>query len=424
LTKSDSQGIIRIKNETVSISSTFGSKDGNYSVGPLNSFKLNLPTNLYSNYTYSLKLFDRGISYDLNMTNKASETFDLQLIDVSKHFSIWDKVLKEMQIDLFVNDVKMYALDSKFSFYGLFHNFKILLGIEIKTISPTTLIPAKKRISLEIKTKETWNYFGLIQIKYENDFNEIQVEKCERTNDLNTIKCLSPSWNKACNVSISLSLSNGNYIKSQKKLKIYDHELVGFDSISPSTIFNSIQFVSIKGSSFLNDSTIKIKYSNNKMEEVLTSKLIENDTIISPSPSSFLIENMAFPFTLNVDVSFDNEISFLKTNLKVQVNSFEMLNLIPPRVQSATPFNVTLKLSSLLKTSALTLKLKSPEQELTLQCNDDYSTCSYSVTRSILKGIYDLYLASDSFQILIPSSKFVIYGNPFNLKLKMFQQHN
>jgi hypothetical protein len=183
-------------------------------------------------------------------------------------------------------------------------------------------LPKNSKISLELQTKEIWNELGLIQVKYQNDFNEIQFERCERTNNLNSIKCFSPSWNKACNVSISLSLSNGSFVSSQMKLKIFDNDIVKFNSISPSTIDNSIQLITIQGESFMNFSTIKIKYSNHKMEEILTSKLMEENKIVSPPPSSFFFENVVYPLVLNVAVSFDNGISFTPTNMKIQVKNF------------------------------------------------------------------------------------------------------
>jgi hypothetical protein len=119
ITKSDSQGIIRVKNEKVTISSSFGPKSGNYVIGPLKAFNFIFPTNLYSNYSFSLKLMDRGDSYDLGILNKQTNSFDLQMIDVSKYFSIWIKVVKQMQMDLFVNEMRMFTIDTKFSFYGL-----------------------------------------------------------------------------------------------------------------------------------------------------------------------------------------------------------------------------------------------------------------------------------------------------------------
>jgi hypothetical protein len=118
MTKSDSQGIIRVKNEKVTISSSFGPKSGNYVIGPLKAFNFNFPTCLYSNYTFSLKLVDRGETYDLGII-KQTNSFDLQMIDISKYFSVWEKVVKQMQIDLFVNGMRMFTIDTKFSFYGL-----------------------------------------------------------------------------------------------------------------------------------------------------------------------------------------------------------------------------------------------------------------------------------------------------------------
>jgi hypothetical protein len=118
LTKSDSQGKIFVKNKSVVISSTFISKFGFHTLGPLKAFKFEFPTNIYSNYTYSLKLFDRGVHYDLVTSQSTEEIFFLKLIDITNYFSIWENVVKEMQLDLFVNDFRMFTLDSKISFYG------------------------------------------------------------------------------------------------------------------------------------------------------------------------------------------------------------------------------------------------------------------------------------------------------------------
>jgi hypothetical protein len=219
-----------------------------------------------------------------------------------------------------------------------FYQLILKSGFEIESIYPTSLIPKEQRIPLEIKTKESWNFIGDIHIKYQNNFKETKIEKCTKTNSLHIIKCDSPSWNVPCNISISLSLFDGDFIQTKAELIIYDQNKIQFASISPNYISNLIPFLTIKGLHFFNDSIIKIKYSNNKMEQILKSNFIGNDTIVSPPPSLFLIENMAYPIILEVDVSFDNGLSFIHTKLKVQVNVLGKNILINSRLRRDNTF--------------------------------------------------------------------------------------
>jgi hypothetical protein len=83
------------------------------------------------------------------------------------------------------------------------------------------------------------------------------------------------------------------------------------------------------------------------------------------------------------------------------------VNFIPSSVQSNIPFNVSISLSSFFTSKKLKLVLKSPQNELLLNCNDELSYCSSNISTS---GIYELFCYLDSFQITIPTSKFIIYG--------------
>jgi hypothetical protein len=313
LTQFNSQGKISFKKEKIYLPTIYGPKQGGFDIGPLR-YSLELPTKFYSNYSYSLKLFDRGFYYDLKIVNQTDDSFYARISDVSNHFSIWNYVIKKMRVDLFSNNVQMISLDYSFNFYS----------ISLESISPSYLIPKNRRIELEFMTKELWNHFQNIRIQYKNNFNETIIEMCERISHPNKVKCYSPSWNKVCDVELSFSIENGNFVTMEKKLELYE-VFPQFLSISPLVITSVTEMIKIEGNSFIKNSTVKIKFYNSQMKQVITSQL-ENDerTIFSSIPSAFFSGNVLYPFVLDVDVSFDNGITYYSTNLHVKIFSVSM----------------------------------------------------------------------------------------------------
>ena len=315
LIKIENEAKIQLKSENILIPISHGSKYGNYTIGPISHFKYPFPTQIYSNYYYSIRMFDRGIYHELKQVNVTNESFELQLVDTSKWYFKWEEVIKSLKIDLFINSIKSFSLNTKFNFYA----------IEITDISPSDYIPIGSTNSLVFTTKEKWNYIGEIHMKYANNLNEIRIVNCERTNDVYKINCLSPNFDQPSIVSISISLSNGDFIRNTKSIIIYENTMK-IKSILPTTITNAYQFVTISGSSFKNQSIIRTKFHNLNMKEIVISKFIDQNTIIASIPKSFYVENMIYPFILNVSISFDNGISYLYTNHSVKVVSLSKIN--------------------------------------------------------------------------------------------------
>ena len=314
LIKSGNEGKIYLKNDKIVLPISFGSKYGNYQIGPISTLKYQFPTQIYSNYNYSIKLLERGTYHELNQFNVTKDSFYLELPDVSKWYFQWNEVLKSLKLDLFINSVKSFSLDTKFNYYG----------VEIIDISPSNLIPIGDPRPLDFKIKEKWNYIGLIQMKYTTEMNQTEIVNCKRTKDVLKITCISPNFNQSSTVSISISISNGDFIQSNMKVILYENEMK-ISSIKPTIITNVYQFVTIKGSSFKNISTIKTKFQNLNMKEVVISKLIQSDTIVAPIPKAFYVENVKYPLDLKVSLSFDNGISYSNSNLTIQVASLSKI---------------------------------------------------------------------------------------------------
>jgi hypothetical protein len=308
LTPNHSQGKISLKKEKINLSTFYGPKQGGFDIGPLR-YSFEYPTKIYSNYSYSLKLFDRGVYYDLSKVNETNDSFYARISDVSSHFSTWDYVMKKMRVDLFSSNVQMFSFDNSFNFYS----------IKVESISPSYLIPKNQRIELEFTTKEIWNHFENIRIQYRNNFNETIVENCERISHPNKVKCYSPSWNKVCLVELSFSIENGKFVSVEKKLELYE-VFPQFTSITPIILTYSTEIIKIEGKSFIKNSTVRIKFHNSQMKQILTSQW-DNDekTILSSVPTTFFSGNLLYPFVLDVGVSFDNGITYYSTNLNVQI---------------------------------------------------------------------------------------------------------
>eukprot|EP01080_Neovahlkampfia_damariscottae_P013199 gene13199-9731_t len=212
---------------------------------------------------------------------------------------------------------------------------------------------------------------------------------------------------KKSTVSIALSLLNGDFVSSQQKLYVHGNGM-NFISISPKLITNANQMIQMKGNSFQNRSIITTKFFNSKMQEMVQSNLIENDTISIPIPKKFYVENILYPFDLKVSVSFDNGISFVETNQSVKIISLNKIELNPSNSPRNTSISFGLNLPYYLNGILFALKLISNANTIDLNCNSDYSLCNSSKYAFIKSGQYDLYVYTDSLQILL-ATNYIIY---------------
>ena len=77
--------------------------------------------------------------------------------------------------------------------------------------------------------------------------------------------------------------------------------------------------ITIKGFNFLN-SEIKVKYSNDYFEDIVSSRFVDYNTIISDFPQ-FHTSNIRYPLDVDVSVSFDNGVNYMKSNLSIIIEN-------------------------------------------------------------------------------------------------------
>ena len=289
----------------------YGSNLGGYQIGRIN-YKNEFPTFIYSNYKFSLKFEDRNEEILIPNSEFSEGGFSFTMIDISKFYKSWNIIERRMKLNLYINSIKSIGFYPYFTFYQ----------ITIDSILPSNFIKLKTKSLLFFKIKEKFNQKLNIDVKYVNEFNEIQQEKCKMKLE-NFIECLSPSYDKLSDVSIFFSINRGSDYNGGKMLKIYDEKKITFLNIEPKFVSSyKNSNITITGLFIGNSTNILIRYSNYRgIKEITKGFLLNETTIITNSPSFYLTNINSISMNVGIDISFDNGNFYEKTNFSIELSS-------------------------------------------------------------------------------------------------------
>eukprot|EP01080_Neovahlkampfia_damariscottae_P005984 gene5984-9983_t len=392
---------IVILNESLSISSDLSSYHGGYTVGPV-SIPNFLPTKNYDDYKFVLKISDRGKYYSLESCNFNNSNIFCNQTDFSFKYLNWSQVVKKMKYELFVGSVRFISV----------YPFSLFYGLKIKKIIGSSNLLINTKYSLQYQLEQNINTFESIFVKYINHLSEVQIRQCSViSTDL--IQCQTPFYSSPTSSQIYLSLKGNEYYHSSKYL-IFIESNMTFDQIEPKYIYNPSQnSLSIYGENFSN-SPIKLKYKNDYFVDVVQG-IYMNSSFISSKFPRFYSSNIRYPLDVDVEISIDNGINFMKTNLSITLDNWKKISFLPWKNQENTPFSLILKNFPFIDRS-VNISLVSKNNSITLNCNENNTICSSSIDSFLIIGEYFLnasYVKNNILnKIFVKSEPFVIFKSP------------
>jgi hypothetical protein len=183
-----------------------------------------------------------------------------------------------------------------------------------------------------------------------------------------------------------------------------------YDSVFPELVSSTKTKELIIAGNFLNNTSVKVKYSNQlSIFEVITATF-SNQSVIIVKPPSFYLSISGTSLPISIDLSFDNGNTFDQTNLKINLALVESILISPSTLPENTNFSIQLKNIPMTQHGQnVTFFLVSKTSSISLSCNDLYTSCKAISLNDIKSGLYDLEVRIDGDKSELSSNKVTIY---------------
>eukprot|EP01080_Neovahlkampfia_damariscottae_P006370 gene6370-10377_t len=270
------------------------------------------PTNLFSDYDFSLKL-ERDSKYlDMNSCGLTGNTVKCSTPSVKALYSDW-RSPKKFRVSLFINNMKSMTLSPFMEFYGNF---------DFSKISPSKLLKLGHNYTMIADISNPVDESKL-QIKYLNSQGDFEYVNSEFISS-NQISFASPTFQTLGLVDIGIFRDNQFYQLFSKSIGLFNESDIQVYEISPTlvtkiekTTFSIFYNFSSMIDYEIKDQVVHVKFSDQSISFISIG--FANNSFIEVEFTPFQF-NAELPRVLDLYLSFDGGINFKKFNQKLKLD--------------------------------------------------------------------------------------------------------
>eukprot|EP01080_Neovahlkampfia_damariscottae_P003782 gene3782-6943_t len=305
--------------KSVPLSPTFGISLGDFSISQTIG-RYPIPTDFYSGYDYSIKLYLSTGNQTNLVCNHASGLVTCQFPAIHDTFESWNSPRKFL-LDLWMNNQYSMKLVPYFTVYPY---------ISVTDISP----------SIYFKTDQTSEVILTI-LPYEFTGAEIKFNLLQGTTGKTEICKLASSTSLVCGIpsittageyDMKVSINNGKEQDLGKTLMFYEENSINITNVSNLTL-SYIQYnnLIIEGNGFINNSNIVVIIFDNFIRRISKGRYIDSNHIFAEFPPFYDL-SINFPRQLFVKVSFDNGNNFIISSFSMKVSRYSEYSTWPSKI--------------------------------------------------------------------------------------------